>query len=328
MLGLSTALGAGVASAQLPEIPVFERDTYLIDDGTAKYPAIPPLRTSADGRIGLDFKNKRLFLLSPERLDGPFLESPPGVTMILDTGGIQFSESDLHTLPTGDVSLRHAALCDRGYTSASCASGWCPNPRPCGNDDCYDLTIVTPVRRDDLNPITIELWSTDFTVQVANPKTTAATMTPIPPLSTPQQGPSHEMTTIFETMITDDGHLMVGRVGGSHRILGNKFDIVYAVAPVAAPRCDIDNWTTFKPITQANGDPEMNGRYGFAAYPLRDPTGALIPDDDDLRGTYPWIDRKGTNLFFTTLHSTFWYRTNSSQPFQSRYPVSCVAGTA
>ncbi len=321
---LLTTLVPGQAGAQLPEIPALDRDVHLIDDGVAKYPHVPPLRTSHDGRIGLDFKNKKLFLLAPEKLNQPLLESPPGVTILSDQNGIQLAESQLHTLPTDEVDLRHAALCDSGYLSASCADGRCPNPRPCGTDDCYDLTIVTPVRRDDLMPITIELWSTDFTVQVSNPKTAAASMV-LTATQTPQPGPSHPTNTIFETMITDDGQLMVGRVSNQHTGLPG-IDIVYAVGPANATPCDTSQWTQFRPVTEAHTDPLMNGRYGFAAYPLRDPAGALIPSGQDLRGTYPWIDRQGKNLFFTSVYSTFWYRPSTSHPFQARYTSSCVAG--
>ena len=53
-------------------------------------------------------------------------------------------------------------------------------------------------------------------------------------------------------------------------------------------------------------DSAMEPRYGFAAYPILDPEGNPIADGVDLHGSYPWIDRTGANLFFTTVHSTFW----------------------
>ena len=317
----------GSAAAQLPEIPVLSRDVHLIEDGTALHPHIPPLRTSADGRVGLDMKNKRLFLLSPERLTTSFLEGPAGATILANTSGIQLTDADLHTYGTGVVSLRHAAVCDVGYPSASCPSGRCPNPRACGNDDCYDLTIVTPVLRDDLPPpFTVELWKTDFTVQVSNPKTDTSAMT-LTTVGTPQKGSVHNMGTIFETMITADGKLMVGRLGGSHQSLPG-IDIAYNVIGETENACDVNAWDDFRAITAAHTDPEMVGRYGFAAYPLRDPTGAAITPGLDLRGTYPWIDREGSNLFFTAIRSQLWYRPDTLSPFTSRYPVSCVPGTS
>ena len=306
-----------------PEIPTLDREVYLIDDGTPHYPAIPPLRTSADGRIGYDFKNKRLFLIRPESLAAPLLESAPGVTLLASTAGISLDPEDLHNLSGG--AMRHGAVCDRGYVSTNCGGSRCPNPRPCGADDCYDVTLVTPVQ-DDSDPLNkkIELWSTDMTLQVSQPKTGSATLT-VAQKQTPYRGPVHDMSTMFETMITADGRLIVGRVGGS--LAGaSGVDIVYAVAPLTSDPCDVDGWTQFKSVTLANSDPDMNGRYGFASYPLRDPTGALIPAGSDLRGTYPWIDRAGANLFFTSVHSNFWYRASSAQPFQTRYPSACLPG--
>ena len=45
-------------------------------------------------------------------------------------------------------------------------------------------------------------------------------------------------------------------------------------------------------------------RFGIAAYPFRDVEGNEIPDGDDIMATYPWMNREGNNLFFTTVHAT------------------------
>jgi hypothetical protein len=52
-------------------------------------------------------------------------------------------------------------------------------------------------------------------------------------------------------------------------------------------------------MSHAPFDPEMVGRYGLAAYPFRDTEGNVIPDGEDVGGTYPWVDREGANVFMT-----------------------------
>jgi len=63
----------------------------------------------------------------------------------------------------------------------------------------------------------------------------------------------------------------------------------------------------FKPILNAPFDGDLAG-YGFRARPIRDAAGNLItttggPSTPDLSGSYPWIDRSGRNLFFTSIAS-------------------------
>jgi len=306
--------GGVVAQPGLPELPALMRNVSLIENGQSMYPHLPPLRTSADGRIGLNMKAKRLYLLRPESLSAPFLEGPDGVTILANNNGIPLSGSALHGHTT-DFSLRHAAICERT-----------PNPRVCGNDDCYDLTIVTPVVLTAPDPDQLEFWSTDLTLRVSQPKTAQASLA-IDSIDPPLQGPIHPARTMFETMITGDGQLLVARVGGSHAQFPGV-DIVYSVGnPDDAP-CDISQWTQISPITSAHTDPLMIDRYGIAAYPFRDPVGTLIPAGADLRGSYPWIDRGGDNLFFTTIPATLWYQDASSGAIVTRYPAACVPGTS
>ncbi|MGB0513476.1 MAG: hypothetical protein ACPGJE_01395, partial [Wenzhouxiangellaceae bacterium] len=306
--------GGALGQSSLPELPVLVRNVSLIENGQSMYPHLPPLRTSADGRIGLNMKAKRLYLLRPESLSAPFLEGPDGVTMLADNNGIQLSGNALHG-HTSDFSLRHAAICERS-----------PNPRVCGNDDCYDLTIVTPVVLTAPDPDQLEFWSTDLTLRVSQPKTAQASLA-VDSIAPPNQGPIHPARTMFETMITADGQLLVARIGGSHTQFPGV-DIMYSVSAQDSVPCDINQWTQIQPITSAHTDPLMIGRYGIAAYPFRDPIGNPIPAGSDLRGSYPWIDRNGANLFFTTIPATLWYQDATSGAIVTRYPAACVPGTS
>ncbi|GAB4184676.1 MAG: hypothetical protein Tsb002_07880 [Wenzhouxiangellaceae bacterium] len=307
----------GLCAQVIPDYPALDRHVALVENVQAKYPAVPPLRTSADGRIGFDLKNKKFYLLRPESLSAPIHESPAGVT-ILDPTDVH-GTPPLHASPEPG-SLRHAAVCDVGG-----------KPRACGfnnQSDCYDLTIITPYRIETSGqPIQIQLWGAAMTVEVANPKTATASITSVTAIAPPVAGQTFPMTTLFETMITGDGQLLVGRVGGSHTQLPG-IDVVYNAAPPTSQPCDVAAWTQFHPVSHAHHDPNMQGRYGFAAYPLRDPEGNLIPDNADLRGTYPWIDRDGDNLFFTSVHSSLWYIDDASGQIVTRYPETCVPGFA
>ena len=96
------------------------------------------------------------------------------------------------------------------------------------------------------------------------------------------------------------------------------YDLVYSQLPDAARPCDVTGWTDFHPISHAPYDPRMVGRYGIAAYPFRDTEGALIPDGEDMGGTYPWLDREGANVFMTGVHGRI-----SEQP-TDLFPRTCV----
>jgi hypothetical protein len=62
--------------------------------------------------------------------------------------------------------------------------------------------------------------------------------------------------------------------------------------------CDARGFRDFKPISQAYLDPDVNSRYGFARYPIRDTSGVAFPPGATVVGAYPWVDRKGSNLMF------------------------------
>ncbi|ANM30502.1 hypothetical protein ABI59_14355 [Acidobacteria bacterium Mor1] len=327
------------AQAQLPENPVLSRSVALIEDGQPLDPHIPPVRTSLDGRIGLNMKEKRLMLISPELLNQHFLDSPDGASIVANPagGGLLLDVNSLHASTYGIVDDRHAALCEKN-----------PAPQPCtgrGDDgkDCYDLTVITPMvifDGPDGNPSTIdfiEMWGVDITVKVSNPKTAGASMDTQIVYGTPVKGADVPALSMFETMVTADGRLLVGRSGGSNANIPGV-DVFYVVGDETDSPCDVTQWdaSEFHSVSYAYHDPRMIGsdgkpRYGFAAYPLRDPEGNLIPKfydntttETDFNGSYPWIDRTGANLFFTTVHSTFWYRPTNTSTYTTRYPAACV----
>jgi hypothetical protein len=110
---------------------------------------------------------------------------------------------------------------------------------------------------------------------------------------------------MFETMTPADGRILIARRLGlpmvwKHSTTGSirvgNYDTVYAVAPANAEPCDVTQFAEFKPISHAPYDPQVNNRYDFAKYPFRDPMGNYIPDGDELKGTYPWVDAEAKVL--------------------------------
>ncbi|MEX1368178.1 MAG: hypothetical protein AB1Z98_33925, partial [Nannocystaceae bacterium] len=103
----------------------------------------------------------------------------------------------------------------------------------------------------------------------------------------------------IEVSTTGDGHVILGqdaRAGG----IGAFY--AYSDDP-----CDASGWTEIQPISEAYWDPDMHGTYGFAEYRMIKPSGVLVDRAEPLGGAYPWIDRKGANLFLgTDVHPFGW----------------------
>ena len=318
---------AQIASARDPEVPVIEHDTALIQGSAFTQPTMPPMRTSNDGRVALGLKRKgpnlAFNLYSPEKIGSPFLESPAGHDILASVPHFTVAASSFHN-STLSGNVVHSALCDGTLEFPS--PGAATNPYPCATPgrDCYDLTVITSVLAGPTGPS--EFWGTPITVEVANPKTAAASIVSIS-AGLPVQGAVLPFRAFFEPMVTEDGQLLVGRASLSP-VPGysGTYDIVYSVMAPGDPACDVREWDTFHPITHAYSDPLMQGRYGFAEYPLRDSQGAPIPADEDLHATYPWMDRKGNNLFMTTIASTLFYEDTVQGGIKTRYGASCVTG--
>ena len=96
---LVVALVPLLASANPPEVPAISRDVALVDNDQFTRPVIPPMRTSNDGRIALNLKSiggPAFFLMSPEKIDQPFLESPAGAEILASTTPLNLPTSSLH----------------------------------------------------------------------------------------------------------------------------------------------------------------------------------------------------------------------------------------
>ena len=118
--------------------------------------------------------------------------------------------------------------------------------------------------------------------------------------STSWDGTSSRPWTIFEPTITADGKLLV---------TNGPNGLSYSVNSVGA--CRADGWSHFLPITHMPHDPAM-APYGLAnsqylpggdyhtARPFRDALGNDIPFGAIVRFAYPWMDRRGRNLFFAS----------------------------
>lgn len=331
-----------------PEVPANNRKVVGIteQDGFTD-PHIPPLRWTADGRLGVEsqvggsLENPSpvsLYLLAPEKLNKPFVESPAGPTaLVMDKIELPFSE--ISGGRTG--SVQHTNICDPFLK----AEGERRNPYSCGaggEDDCYDVTLISSYIRlsntpsGDQIPPKLDKWDrimgTPLHIRVSNPKTPDAKIVEV------QYGESKlapkRAGVLFETITPADGRLFIARRGFLPLVWQNNatgktqigsYDVVYSVAPPEADPCDVSYWGDLYPITHAPYDDRINQRYAFAMQPFRDPSGAIIPDGVDIKGTYPWMDKEAKNFSIQVsgakLFPTYGYDKNP----QSRYPLRCVS---
>jgi hypothetical protein len=317
-----------------PETPQILRDVALIDD-QAEFtrPFVPGHRTTMDGRVALrvqggppgpDWIASELSftLFVPEALSEPIVPGAPGAQIV--AGAVPFRVVFPPALEEGVTRLGHHAMCDA--TEEFAVEGEHPNPRVCGPSDahdCYDIVVVSSTSVG----LTTQLWGTPVTVEVSGPKTAAAAIVDVV-LGEPVAGATIPFTAEFtEPTVTMDGRLLTGRLGRFPRAWTNPetgevferpYDLAYAVLPPEASPCAIGGWTDFHPMSHAPHDPAMVGTYGLAAYPFRDTEGELIPDGEDMGGTYPWVDREGANVFMTAVHGRI------LEQSLERYPRRCV----
>jgi len=311
----------------LPEIPALRRDVTGYEDGEYVAPHIPPLRTSNDGRIAVYLRGGKFALIAPERIEEHFVKQSPGVPILSVGSPFSADEIAVDDGRAGD-DVGHLTLCDGstqfpGFPNQNDRV----NPTPCGDHDCYAITTITARSAEGGK----QLWATAVTVEVENPKTATAEIVSIT-ASAPRSGPVWPIQSFFEPMFTEDGRLFVFRMGDSpihwtdargHERSGT-YDMVYAVIPADADPCDLNALEGPFPLSHAPFHPGLAERYGFARYPFRDAEGNLIADGDEIKGTYPWIDRAGRNLFFPAIPATLHYRDDGV--LRTRYPVRCVPG--
>lgn len=333
---------------EIPQVPAIDREVVGITEQGFTQPHLPPLRWSADGRLGVNsqvggFPNDpfpiRLHLLRPESLQTPLVESPAGpTTLVLEATELPFQSLS----PNQGVVIQHANLCDPISSEAGARN----NPYVCGennNEDCYDLTLIASLTEEGVDPpnpgaLPAQLNNWDrvmgipLHVRVTNPKTAEAAIAEVR-LGEPTYAPNRS-GVLFETITPADGRLLVARRAFMPLLWQNtateqahlgSYDIVYSVAPPEAPACDVSYWSDFYPITHAPYDDRVNSRYLFAQQPFRDPSGELIPDGADIKGTYPWMDKEAKMFSMQAspgkLFPTYTYDRNP----KSRYPARCVS---
>ena len=204
------------------------------------------------------------------------------------------------------------------------------NPYPVGPDtEAYDLAIWSSdldkgsdLSTDQDTDKQTLMFSVNVRVFVKHPKTPDAELVGIERIGDPiiVVAPSRPLS-LFEPSITGDGRLLVTRTSGTPGSGGGQdsaeprpwvdangvtrfsnHDMVYAYnAPDSgfAP-CDPRGWTNLKPLSYAHHDPEVRARYGFAKFPMRDFEGLEMAPGQETGIMYPWIDRTGANMMFTS----------------------------
>ncbi len=338
-LGILVAIATSTPNWANPEPPSIDRQMYLAEDRQYLNPTIPTLQTSADGRVGIGHRVEpnsvtgrgqiSFRLMVPEKIDRPFVTderdsrrgsfilSMPNATASTAAGLIPSGPRQ----EVGGNNFSHAGLCDASGDPNSGVT----NPRACGADDCYDLVVVRAERSGNNSH---QIFGTPVTVRVERPKTPNARITDVT-AGTPVAGSTFSFAQFFEPVITNDGRLMSLRVGqqgsfswrdNSGNSRSSSSDNVYLVNdnPASQQACDVRQWDQARPLAHAPFDNTINNRYGFAMQPFRDPQNNEI-SEDQLIGSYPWIDKDGDNITFTTVGTSLFSRRS---PFESR----CVPG--
>ncbi|MBK7975353.1 MAG: hypothetical protein IPK07_19400 [Deltaproteobacteria bacterium] len=326
---------ASCTKPERPEPPSILRDVAMIDDDVEfTHPFVPGHRTTMDGRIAIRVQggppgtydlshNLSFTLFAPERLDEPIMSGPPGA--LIQAEPVPFDVPFPPAMNPAVTRLGHHAICDA--TRPFPEPGEQPNPQPCGAgglDDCYRFTVISSTSESVLG---VQMWGTPVTIEVANPKTASARIIRAE-LAEPVAGTFIPLMNEWtEPAVTRDGRLLTGRWGRAPRAWTNPetgetkvrfYDLAYSVLPEDAAPCDVTKWTLFHPISHAPFDPHMIGRYGLAAYPFRDAEGNPIADGEDVSGTYPWVDRDGTNVFMAGVQGRL------SEQSSEEYPRRCV----
>ncbi len=315
----------------LPERPTIDRDVHNQEtiEGEPRYisPTIPPLQTSADGRIGVAHRPQNLRtdarvafrLLVPEKINTPFVDSNPGTEILAYPNQ---DAPDHATIPSpqilGSGGQAHAGLCDptlapdhtgRKNPYACSVNG---SPASDGAFDCYDLTLIRSGGNNGGSSRTI--YGIDVRVRVQAPKTSDAEIAEVTVVDQITGPTINGLASFFEPTITSDGRMMVMRVGNNSnytwfdnngdRHNNGHSDITYIVpenidSPTHAA-CDVRQWqaTDIRPIAHAPHDDTINTRYGLAMQPFRDSEGDLIGENFEF-GSYPWMDKDGDNIAFT-----------------------------
>lgn len=345
----------GLWTASTPLIPLINNIVTPVNKTEGfRRPLLPPLKFTRDGRIGLapesgglDGKPQllRIRLNRPESLKKHFLQTEPGVPT-LDPETWAVADYSKWGLP-GAKLTQFVSICEGLPKSSSEA-----NPYACGDggqDDCYSMTLVGGGVTDTFTTSDIyeleggyrvkympqldtqdRVYSREMTVRVSQPKTAQARIASV------EFSPDYRVSPIrqgvlFELNTPADGRLLVTRRQGlplvwrhskTGQMRAGSYEIVYAVAPEDAEPCDASQWGDFQPISHAPYDSRVNKKYPFAKYPFRDPMGNYIPDGEDLKATYPWLDMDAKNMSVMISDANLFSGGFHGQ--SSRFKSSCV----
>lgn len=334
-----------------PRLPILQRDVHLMENTNFTKPIVPAFRTSADGRVAVRMKGnnttgkRNLYLFRPESLSKPLAFNDPGVRLLASAptdptlpqeielpNFVSEIQSAVGVLP-GETE--HVTLCDG--TDQFLRRGVRRNPYSCGTnlvDDCYDLTLIASRRYTKDGQEYFQLFGLPLNVTVTHPKSNKAFISKLVKKPLQVGVPfKNGIQSFLEPMVTSDGQLLVARFESKQFSWSNSntgattlqnTDIGYFYGTNPGEPCDVTQWNRAYPLSHAQAHVPVRQNYGFARYPFRDSTGKLIPDGANFPATYPWIDRKGRNLFFATAHRSLF--TCVDGKVVPEFPVTCLDG--
>lgn len=309
--------------------------------GKVIQPALPAFRSTTDARVVLPSGGAASVAAS--RLDG--LNQAPLTKRTTALYKNAFS-------PSRNINLSNAKIppgvIKRSGSPGRFFCGLDQAPKACGEDDCYDLTLVEPWKAEgDKCPHgwaqCSRMAAVPITVRVKNPKTKDASI--VYAHSTGDWVASQAFPgRTAEPLVTADGRLGVFRIlGGYPRPsgIGMNYSFVkddgsvhsgrYSLSYVFSEKpCDVKAWfktrddgayPNMRPWSAAHYDRRLS-KYGFAAYPLRDAYGRVFEEGDLVRGSYPWMDRHGNNVIFSTIVPIGVSQGARSADMPVRYPMS------
>lgn len=319
------------ADYPLPEVPSRLHDVATLRDGRYVRPRVPGYRTTADGRLGISLEadeGLHLVLFTPEKLRQHWTQMTDGSAALMGDHVVKIASTDLVPAALEMTPVMYA-MCDTSHNATDNELYGLKkevlhrNPVAVSDTaDAYEFTVVSGVR---YRSKTFRRWiGVTLRVVVEDAKTERAHITSVERVGEIiVANLPFQYNNLFEPTITGDGRLLVTRVAGTPGAGGgvaailpkpwqdqtglwrlSKFDMVYSYNDPRkgfAP-CDPRGWQDLKPISYAHHDDAVRARYGFAKYPMRDPEGKIIPPGQDAGIMYPWIDSKGANIFFTSMH--------------------------
>ncbi|MDZ4289416.1 MAG: hypothetical protein U0984_15740, partial [Prosthecobacter sp.] len=277
---------------------------------------------------GIDGGSPRFALMMPEKMSQPFLLNPAGSNTMSSTSfkwldGYASPGASATQYTNGTKGVSHCCMWDDAPPTVN-GSG----------QDVYDLKLfVTSNTNVGGSTPRTQFFVTPIRIIVSNPKTTSAAITSITKTGTTLAGPEYTFNAqAFEPMVVGDGRLLIVRVGSGSMPWNDPetgapktaqgYDIVYSYYPTGTT-ANPAMWANLTPISHAPFDTRINNKFGFARAPFRDAEGTLIPDGEDIGGSYPWMDRHAKNLVMETGFDRLHYLVGGSWN-NSRYPQTGV----